>query len=132
MNLKLVRTNYTQRSTVGELYVEDSPQCFTLELPRGDGTHGYCIYPGAYAVLIDFSERFQRAMPRLVNVPNREGILIHWGNVPADTEGCILVGNQHELINPDFIGDSRAAFNALFIKLASAKGITITIQENNV
>lgn len=64
-------------------------------------------------------------MPHVENVPNFDGILIHWGNSQKDTEGCILVGETLGP-NPDWIGSSRAAFTNLFIKLTLG---TITISE---
>jgi len=124
MKLKLIRTLFTEASTTGELYVDDTEFCFTLELPNRDGKHGSCICAGTYSVVIAWSDRFQRAMPRVTNVPFREGILIHPGNYPHDTEGCILLGTEHDPINnPDFIGDSRTAFNRFFTLLSNAKGV---------
>jgi hypothetical protein len=77
-------------------------------------------------VVIAFSRKFKRRMPRLQNVPNFQGILIHWGNTAADTEGCILVGLSK---SKDFIGSSKVAFNALFKKLdAASDSIVIEVK----
>lgn len=44
--------------------------------------------------------------------------------VKDDTEGCLLVGQTYA---QDFVGNSRAAFNALFAKMQKAESITLTI-----
>jgi hypothetical protein len=51
---------------------------------------------GTYKLLVDFSGRFQRELPRLLDVPGYSGIRIHAGNVPADTHGCLLLGTSRK------------------------------------
>ena len=40
------------------------------------------------------SPKFKRELPRLLNVPNFEGILIHRGNTDKDSAGCLLLGEN--------------------------------------
>jgi hypothetical protein len=119
MNLKIERTTFTGRSTIGELSVDGAFECFTLEdMVRPVKVPGMTAIPeGVYVVTVSFSARFQRLLPDVHDVPNFTGVRIHSGNTDADTEGCILVG---QTTAPDFVGESRAAFNKLFARIQAA------------
>jgi hypothetical protein len=118
MILRLIRKHFSEQSTIGELFIDDARECFTLEdAVRPVKIPGATAIPaGTYEIAVTFSNRFQRALPLLLGVPNFEGIRIHPGNRPEDTEGCILVG-QTKGPEGDFIGASRAAFAPLFAKI---------------
>ncbi len=121
MNLSLMRFEFTQDSTIGRLFLDDMFLMWTLEDQDRDGPKVYgetCIPEGTYRVVIDWSNRFNRRMPHVLDVPGFEGVRIHPGNTSKDTQGCILVGNTHE---PNFVGDSRRAFNDLFENLDVAE-----------
>jgi hypothetical protein len=63
-------------------------------------------------------------VPVVQSVPNFTGVEIHPGNFPPDTHACCLVG---ETEGTDFVGNSRAAFDALMQQLSSVtEPITIT------
>src|SRR5947207_1159331 len=119
MELLLKRKWLTDQSTSGELYVDGAFECYTLEDEvRGVKIPGETAIPsGRYEVAVNFSNRFQKLMPLLLNVPNFEGIRIHSGNTEDDTDGCILVGKTRET---NFVGNSRSAFSALFAKIKDA------------
>jgi hypothetical protein len=119
MLLQLTRKWFSDNSTIGELRVNGEFECYTLEDPeREEKIPGETAIPGGkYEVIINHSQRFNKDLPLLLNVPQFEGIRIHVGNYPKDTDGCILVGQTRDT---DFIGNSRVAFNELFEKLKAA------------
>ena len=131
MQLLLERLQLDADLTIGSLSIDGDWECWTLEdVVRAPGVKvkgATAIPAGTYRVDITFSNRFQQPMPLLLNVPMFEGIRIHAGNTAADTEGCILVG-QDRLARS--IGRSRKAYAALFTKLreAKARARSITIE----
>lgn len=141
MKLELHRTSSTPIRALGRLLVDGEPQCYTLEDPvrelgpNGEGKvpHETAIPAGTYEVDITFSQRFQKEMPILLNVPFFTGIRIHAGNTAEDTWGCILVGKV-VLNNELKRGTSKAAYDELFTKLNAAKvrgeRISITITDD--
>jgi hypothetical protein len=107
---------FGNKATIGDLYVNSRYFCHTLEdVVRGDGIKipGETAIPyGRYKVIIDFSNRFQKDMPHVLDVPMFQGIRIHSGNTDKHTEGCILLGISIE--NDGFIGNSKVAFSNFF------------------
>ena len=128
MNLKLVRTDFTLKSTIGGLFIDGIHECFVLEDVCREASPGAwtpslkipkqtAIPYGRYSVVLTYSDRFGRVLPLLVNVPDFTGIRIHPGNTAADTEGCLLTGVIH---GKDEVTNSRLAFGNLFRKLEAA------------
>lgn len=95
MKLMLVRDSFSSSSTDGVLFVDSLPFCNTLEPPVGKKVKygkGCCVAPGIYSIDFHYSSKFGKYMLTLCGVRGRSGILIHSGNTPKDTVGCILVG----------------------------------------
>lgn len=90
------------------MYIDNVYFCDTLEdkdrgLKQSDSidsikskkVHGETAIPtGIYKVIVGPSPKFKRNLPRLIDVPGFDGILIHRGNTNKDTAGCILVGKN--------------------------------------
>lgn len=136
--------------TISKLFVDGSYHCdvlqdtnrgltqsMTLEEINSIKVKGKTAIPkGTYRVTLNvvsprFSQKAQYAfcqgkLPRLLDVPGYEGVLIHIGNTPEDTDGCLLVG--YNKVKGQVI-DSTKAFKELYSILSSAKDeIEITIE----
>lgn len=100
MELILNREKFTEKSTIGRLTVDDKYICHILEdtdrgLENNPGRKVYgksAIPRGRYRIVATMSNRFKKVLPLLKDVPGFEGIRIHPGNKPEDTDGCLLPG----------------------------------------
>lgn len=116
MKIEVRRRYLGSDYTIGSMYINGEYFCDTLEdkvrdlnkdgdlNDAGEGkVYAETAIPyGEYEVVVNHSPKFKRMLPRLLNVPHFEGILIHRGNTAKDSAGCILVGENKvkgQLIN---------------------------------
>ena len=107
MKLILKRIALRDTYTIGKLYIDGVYFCDTLEdkvrdlnkngvFDNGEKKiYGETAIPyGTYNVKWTYSNKFKKYMPLIENVPSFAGIRIHSGNTNADTQGCVLVGEN--------------------------------------
>lgn len=131
MELELVRTTRTAKTTIGDLAINGKFECHILEDKDRGLRQGMtlselmalkiktktAIPAGRYEIAVNFSNKFNRKLPLLLNVPAFEGIRIHVGNFEENTDGCLLPGKDKA---KDMVISSRAAFDQLFAKIEIA------------
>ena len=121
--------------TLGEFLLLDSSENvllngYTLE-PSGPDTttpnQDKRIPQGEYSLSWHNSPTFSKKLPLLHNevVPKERCILIHAGNYPKDTLGCVLVGLKNDGAN---VQESKKALKRL---LPLLKGVKKVIIENS-
>jgi len=127
-NLLLIRDDFSDKSTLGKLYFDGEFYGHTLELTWNHNKKGIsCIPKGVYEVKKRSvkSSKYKYEHLHILNVPDRKMILMHIGNYPKNSNGCILLGNTRSL---NFVGDSRKAFYKLMYDLGSFDEIELIIK----
>lgn len=150
MELTLKRIAKRPTYTIGKLYIDGVYVCDTIEdtdrgLSQKDSLanikkkkiYGQTAIPtGTYDITMNvvspkFKDRtwakpWGGKLPRLLNVPGYEGVLIHVGNSAEDSLACVLVG-QNKVVGK--VINSTVTFNKLMQILTKAKDkITITVE----
>lgn len=118
-------------ATLGVMIVDNVPRLVTLELPWRNNQRNISRIPtGEYAVERTISPRFGKVW-QVKTVPERSNILIHRGNAPEDTEGCILVGFRFgDTLGAARIHESRDAMNWLDAYLTSKQSEQMEIVDD--
>jgi len=128
VNLLIIRDTFTDKSTIGKLFVNGESFCDTLENPYINNERNIsCIPEGQYKVRLRLArESASRDYLHLLvqDVPNRSYILFHRGNTAKDTSGCILVGNGRE---QDIVENSRLAMDLVMKEILNLGGENINL-----
>ena len=128
VNLLLIRDDFSDKSTLGKLFLNGEMFCQTLELPYLDNQRSIsCIPEGQYKVrLRTAKESSSRDYLHLLvqDVKGRSYILFHIGNFPKDTKGCILVGQSRQ---QDRVNNSRLAMDLLIKEILNLGGTNINL-----
>jgi|SRR5579872_589703 len=135
--LELTRDASSALSTQGQLSVNGTWQCYTIECPRVSyqGSH-ICIPAGTYSITKYFSPDHGFEVPLLDTsalVPVRTSIEMHPSNwaINPDTKqvyllGCIAMGTSKD---QDVVYNSKVAFAALMAKIDWTKPARIVISD---
>lgn len=125
MEIQLIRKMNisTDKFTKGEMIVDGVALGVTCEdcdrhlENGGKKVPGETAIPrGRYQVILSMSNRFEKIMPEIRNVPGFTGVRIHGGNTAKDTAGCPLLGNE---FTPDGVRGCDAV-NRILIRLIQA------------
>lgn len=150
MKLTLRRIAKKDTYTIGKLYIDGVYFCDTIEdkdrglyqkqdiqelrkikvpsktaIPTGIYKISLSIVSPKFSVKKIYQEICKGKVPRLLNVPGYEGVLIHIGNTAEDSAGCILVG-QNKVVGK--VINSTETFRKLYNKIKGQNNLTIEIK----
>lgn len=127
MRITSAKVYESKTCTISRCMVDGAALCFFLQ----DGTVGgakngkHRIDPGSYRLVLrtvgskhehylkKYGPDFHKGMVELQDVPNFTAVLIHIGNSPADSLGCLLTGTSMST-KKEWVGGSEAAYRVLY------------------
>lgn len=89
------KTTGGEANNIGDFFIDGVFFCYSLEdqIRFSDKkVWGKTAIPdGRYRIVLNWSNRFKRIMPLLLDVPNFEGVRLHGGNTAENSAGCPLI-----------------------------------------
>jgi len=128
--IDLKRIEQGDDGTFGVLRINGKAWCVTLEPPeKGNAENISCIPSGRYTCRQVISRRFGSTY-EIMDVPGRTHILIHPGNVVADTQGCVLLGRYFGLLRGDrgVLGSGKT-FHAFMEELGGVEEFVLLVED---
>lgn len=149
MEILLKRIAKKNLYTIGKLYIDGVYFCDTIEdrdrglsqsmsleeIKKIKVPNETAIPTGTYNVTLNvvspkFKDRawakpYEGKVPRILNVPGFEGVLIHPGTDQNSTSGCIILG-KNKIVGK--VVESQATFKIFMVKVAGQRNITLTIK----
>lgn len=132
MNIVTIkRYKTTDNYTLGECYVNNCYLGKSLERGWQDNKSNIsCVPEGEYPLKLEYSNRFNKDLWELKDVPNRSECKFHSANYWYQLEGCITLGNKVGDINNDGYPDvinSRDTMEIFSNRLSNSKDAKLII-----
>lgn len=124
MELILERKIHNKNSTEGNLYLQETGEpwkwfshtiedvvrsAFGVTWRKVFKVYTKTAIPyGRYPVSVTWSNRFKRPMVGIFNVPDFEGIRIHWGTSELSSAGCVIISYHADSPNHRLVFDKTA------------------------
>lgn len=153
MNIKIKRVAKKPTYTIGKLYINDEYFCDTIEdkdrglnksmsiedikkkkvyaetaIPTGSYEVTTNIVSPKYSKKPTYMKMCGGRVPRILDVPGFDGVLIHTGNTQKDSMGCIIIG-MNKVVGK--VVNSIETFKKLFPIIDAAckkEKVTLTIE----
>ena len=149
MEILLKRIAKKNLYTIGKLYIDGVYFCDTIEdkdrglsqsmpleeIKKIKVPNETAIPTGTYNVTLNvvspkfkdraWAKHYEGKVPRILNVPGFEGVLIHPGTDQNSTSGCVILG-KNKIVGK--VVESQATFKIFMIKVAGQRNITLTIK----
>ena len=132
MILEIIRLEENfEFGTFGVLKINKELFCFTLEPRDEENASRISSIPAQQYECRRYSSRKFPDTWQIMNVPGRDNVLFHSGNVASQTQGCILLA-QHigKLQDNRAVLNSGATFQSFMNTTAGLVQLHLTITEN--
>jgi hypothetical protein len=146
MEIKVIRKQFLDDRTIGELYLNDKFLLHTLEdKDRGlvntmtnkeiddIKINGETACPsGRYRVMLSYSIKLKRFLPLILDVPRGKGVRLHKGSQPAFSKACVLLGTGVKNNKLTGIVEAENKLMTALKKVNEVEPIYITIERNGL